>query len=118
MANTPPINFIVTMTSLRTEGNQVFLSVDASLDDIDIIGVIRYQWQRSDGAGGWSDIAGATSTSYVLTDADVGFTIRTMAYYVDGGGTTEIAYSQPSSTILNVNDAPTGQPVIAGLLVE
>eukprot|EP01035_Chromulina_nebulosa_P034747 gene34746-46659_t len=46
--------------------NQVLIvQVDGTLRDADVVGVIRYQWQRSDGQGGWIDIAGATSSCYV-----------------------------------------------------
>ncbi len=34
------------------------------------------QWQRSNGSGGYDDIPGATGSTYTLTPADIGHTIR------------------------------------------
>lgn len=41
---------------------------------------ITYSWERSDdGSTGWSDISGATSSSYVLTSSDQGKHVRVVA---------------------------------------
>lgn len=116
--NAPATNFNIAITSLFTENQTLYATIDPLLDDADGVGIIRYQWQRSDGSGGWINIIGATSTFYALSDADVGYQIRVQVYFVDGGGTTETAYSAPSQTILNVNDVPMGAPLISGSLVE
>eukprot|EP01036_Dinobryon_divergens_P047857 gene47857-biopygen38817 len=100
--NSPAQNFNVTLTGNASEDQVLASEVDSNLLDADVVGVIRYQWQRSDGQGGWIDIVGATSTSYLLNDADVGFQIRVQVYYVDGGGTTETAFSNPTEIVLNV----------------
>jgi len=116
--NASPINFNVYITNLKIEDQVLFASIDPLFDDTDRYEILRYQWQRSDGQGGWSNIGQAISTSYRLTDADVGFQVRAQVYYVDGGGTTETAYSSPSQTILNINDAPSGVPSFVGTFVE
>ncbi len=102
--NNSPENFNVTLTGNAIEKQVLVVQVDGNLRDLDVVGVIRYQWQRSDGQGSWVDIAGATSTSYALGDADVGYQIRVQVYYVDGGGTTETAFSNPTLPIANVDD--------------
>jgi len=102
--NNSPENFNVTLTGNAIENQVLVVQVDGNLRDLDVVGVIRYQWQRSDGQGSWVDIAGATSTSYALGDADVGYQIRVQVYYVDGGGTTETAFSNPTLPIANVDD--------------
>lgn len=69
-----------------------------------------YQWLRNG-----EDIAGATGTSYVLTQADVGSNISVRTVYVDGHGTTETITSTATARVTNINDAPTGGLTIDGL---
>jgi hypothetical protein len=86
------------------------LTASNSLADEDGLGAVSYQWQR-DGA----DIAGATSDTYTLDDADVGTAISAVARYTDGYGTEEgpLASAQ-TAAVANTNDGPTGQPAITG----
>jgi hypothetical protein len=71
--NNSPENFNVTLTGNASENQVLVVQVDSNLRNADVVGVIRYQWQRSDGQGGWVDTAGATRASYLLGDADVGY---------------------------------------------
>ena len=57
---------------------------------------------------------GATDTLLVLTQAEVGQTITVRVSYIDGGGTTETLTAAPTTTVTNINDAPTGLPIISG----
>jgi len=116
--NTPAENFNVTITDLRKENQTLYAAIDPLLDDADGAGLLQYQWQRSDGEGGWTDITGATATFYTLDDPDVGHEVRLKVYFVDGGGTTETAYSDPTATVENINDTPSGLPSISGVLRE
>jgi VCBS repeat-containing protein len=97
----------VTTSGAATQGQT--LSASNTLDDADGLGIITYQWQR-DGA----DISGATGTSYVLAEADVGHSIDVVAKYVDGHGTAEQVASSAVGPVTNVNDAPTGAVTING----
>jgi hypothetical protein len=45
-----------------------------------------FQWQRSDGAGGWQDLADATDAAYVPSASDVGSTLRVVVTAVNAGG--------------------------------
>jgi hypothetical protein len=54
-----------------------------------------HQWERSDGLGGYEDIAGATDSTYTLTSADLGQTIRLAVIASNGGGDSEPAFSDP-----------------------
>ena len=45
---------------------------------------ILWTWQRTFGSGGWNDIPGETSSSYEITDGDLGHSIRVSARYNDG----------------------------------
>ena len=86
------------------------LTVDISgIADNDGLGTFTYQWLR-----GGSMISGATDDDYTLGDADVGAAISVRVSYTDGQGTVETLTSLASSAIVNVNDAPSGQPAISG----
>ena len=49
-----------------------------------------------------------------MTQAQVGQTITVQVSYIDGGGTTETLTATPTTTVANINDAPTGLPTISG----
>ena len=90
------------------------LSADTTaIADADGLGPFTFQWQR-DGV----DVAGATASTYTLGDADVGAAVRVRVAYVDGHGTAEQLTSASAGPVANVNDAPTGAPVIGGSAVE
>jgi Bacterial Ig domain/FG-GAP repeat/Bacterial cadherin-like domain len=92
LGNTPPTgSVLITGTAIQGET----LSADTSaVADIDGLGPFSFQWRR-DG----TDIAGATNTTYVLTQADVGNTIDVRIRYTDGGGTVESVISDPTGTV-------------------
>jgi hypothetical protein len=102
----------VTITGTPTQGQT--LTATNTLADIDGIpttgaGAISYQWQ-ADGV----DIAGATSSTLVLTQAQVSKAITVLARYTDAQGTIESVASSATSAVANVNDAPTGTVTITG----
>ena len=71
------------------------------------------QWQR-DGVA----IAGANASTYTLGDADVGTLISVHVSWVDGQGHAEQLTSAALGPVVNVNDVPTGLPVITGTATE
>ena len=101
----------VTIVGTATQGQQ--LTVSNTLADADGLGTISYQWK----AGG-SDISGATSIIYKLTEAEVGKTVTVVASYTDGHGTVEHVTSVATAAVANVNDAPTGSVTIAGTATQ
>ena len=72
----------VTISGTFTQGQT--LSAANSLADLDGLGTINYQWS----AGGVL-IQGATASTYVLTQGDLGKAITVAASYTDGQGTLE-----------------------------
>ena len=76
----------VSITGTASE-NQTLTAV-STLADADGLGTISYQWLRNGAA-----IEGATGSTYILGDADVGTAIAVRASYTDGGGTAESATS-------------------------
>ena len=97
----------VTIDGTPTQGET--LTAGNTLADIDGLGTIHYQW-FADG----SAIDGATASTLVLAEAQVGKTITVQASYSDAHGSPESVASDATATVANVNDAPTGNLTITG----
>ncbi|HCA00638.1 MAG TPA: hypothetical protein DEO68_00315, partial [Halomonas campaniensis] len=90
------------------------LTADTSaLADEDGLGAFSYVWKADDTA-----ITGATSSTYTLTQAEVGKAITVEVSYTDDQGTAEAVTSAATDSVANVNDAPTGDVIITGDAVE
>ena len=75
-----------------------------------------WQWQRCAPAGGnCTDIGGATQSTYALSAADAGFTLRVVVTAADAAGTSSAA-SAPTGTIaaVTVPLSPLAAPTITG----
>ena len=97
----------VTVSGIAEEGQ--ILTATNDLTDADGLGEISYQWSRDD-----VEISGATASTYTLVQADVGKAITATASYTDNDGTLESVISTATTTVLNVNDSPSGEAVIDG----
>lgn len=93
--------------------SQTLLANTTNLDDPDGLGPLSYQWLRDA-----SPIAGATGASYTLVSADIGARISLRVSFTDGLGTLESVTSAATMAVTNANDAPTGRPVITGVLAQ
>jgi hypothetical protein len=100
------------VTGTATQG-QTFSTDTSAIADADGLGAFSYQWLRDGNA-----ITGATAGSYTLTQADVGTSLSVRVSYTDGGGTAEQISSAGVGPIINVNDAPTGAPVVTGTATQ
>ncbi len=100
------------ITGTATE-DQTLSADTSSIADADGLGAFSYQWQR-DGVA----IGGATASTYTLGDADVGASISVVVSYTDGNGTAESLTSAAVGPVANVNDAPSGAPVVTGTTTE
>ncbi len=100
------------VTGTPTE-DQTLTADTTTIADADGLGAFSYQWQRNG-----VNIAGATGSTYTLGDADVGTNIRVVVSYTDGNGTAESLSSAAVGPIANVNDAPTGAPLVTGTATE
>ena len=95
------------------------LTADASsIEDLDGLDGLDeaefdYQWVKTVN-GTSTDIPGATSSSYTLTSTDVGSTVNVRVSYNDGFGSMEVVNSTATSAVENINDDPTGLPVLSG----
>ncbi|MFO6424100.1 choice-of-anchor U domain-containing protein [Motilimonas sp. KMU-193] len=101
----------VTISGTATQGQT--LTANNTLADADGLGALSYQWKR-----GGANISGATSSTYTLTQDDVGETIAVTVSYTDGGSTAESKTSNATAAVANANDAPTGDITIMGTLIE
>lgn len=98
----------VTVSGLASEGNEL----TAITNDVGR-SVLSYQWLR-DG----NPITGANSSTYTLSDDDIGERISVRITYTDGWGTLETFTSTETDAIANVNDNPTGAVTISGTPTE
>jgi Ca2+-binding RTX toxin-like protein len=93
--NDVPTGAVILSDPTPQEG--VLLSADAStVADADgISGGITLQWQRSGlgGGGAFTDIAGATGTSFTPTQNEVNRRLRVQARFTDDHGTAEVVAS-------------------------
>ncbi|MDT9547292.1 MAG: DUF4347 domain-containing protein [Chlorobium phaeovibrioides] len=80
------------------------------LADADGLGTLSYQWY-ADGVA----IVDADAEQYILTNSDIGTSLRVDVSYVDLRGTEELIQSGATDTVANVNDIPGGRPVITGI---
>ncbi|MEB3317079.1 MAG: Calx-beta domain-containing protein [Cyanobacteriota bacterium] len=76
-------------------------------------GAIAYQWKAAGAL-----ISGATGSTLVLTQAEVGKAITVSASYTDNSGTAEAITSAATAAVANINDSPTGAVTITGMPVQ
>jgi serralysin len=100
-----------TITGTAIE-NVTLSASGALIHDADGLGAFTYQWQRGNGTV-FTNITGATSTTYRLTQADTDQLIRVALSYVDGGGTAETVYSTATSQVVDVLTTRTLAPLVA-----
>jgi hypothetical protein len=75
----------------------------------------EYQWLRCGLSGsGCADVAGATSTNYALSSADVGLTVRVRVTASNAGGLSQVS-SAPTAEVAPFPLANLEPPTIAGV---
>ncbi len=101
------------ITGNDTEG-QILTANTVGISDADGLGTFNYQWMRNGVA-----VSGATASTYLLGDSDVGTEVSVQVSFVDGHGTSEGPLtSAPTAAVLNVNDPAVGVPTITGTATE
>ena len=78
-------------------------------------GAIAWQWQQdSGGSGAFADIAGATAATFTPGDDQVGNRLQVCASFTDNAGFAEGPLcSTPTAATTNINDAPSGAPLLS-----
>ena len=96
---TPPVNLSLPTIAGTAQSGQA-LSVAANGDWTGSPTGFAYQWRTCDvHGGGCSDIAGATGSTYVLTDPDVGHELR-VSVTASGVGGLGVSASAPSVPVI------------------
>ncbi len=116
------VNEMPQTTASRQRNDQGFEAVEndelvidtATIADGDGMGSIQIQWQISEDGDIWLSLPGAIRPSFVPRDSEVGRFLRVQISYVDGQGNPEMLISPMSEAVVNVNDMPVGEPIIAG----
>lgn len=109
--NDNPVGLPVIQGTIRED--QTLTASTVGVSDADGLGAISYQWLRNGSA-----ISGANSSTYITGDADVGTNLSVRISYTDNQGTTETLTSASTAAVQNVNDLPTGLPVLSGVFEE
>ncbi|MGG5885848.1 beta strand repeat-containing protein [Falsiroseomonas sp. HC035] len=102
----------VTITGIMTQG-EILTANPAAVADEDGLGAFNYQWLANGAV-----IDGATSTTFTLTQAEVGASISVWVNYIDQQNTAESLFGFATGSVANVNDAPTGTATITGTPTE
>ncbi|TYC54434.1 DUF4347 domain-containing protein [Zoogloea oleivorans] len=99
------------------------LTASAPVDDDGyVLANVKYQWQVY-ANGAWTDIGGATSNTYTLTQAESSKQVRAQAFYTDAGGYAEApvsnaltvpAFNIPGIVTVNGSSTP-GETLVASL---
>lgn len=76
---------------------------------------LSYQWQRAVN-GAWQSIAGATSSAYVLADADAGKKLRVLVTATNGAGQTTVSSAPTAAVAAFAAPVVTVRPAITGTL--
>ncbi|MBD2112118.1 MULTISPECIES: DUF4347 domain-containing protein [Cyanophyceae] len=105
----------VTLTGNAEQGSLLTATPTPDFGDLDGLGTLNYQWQQSSDGTTWTTIAGATASTFTLTQAQVGQFVRSQVSFTDGGGSLETVNSNATAAkVANVNDAPTGGVTLNG----
>ena len=114
--NDNPVGSPVIMGEVRE--NKV-LSVDLSrITDEDGLGTMNVDWERSTTKSNWQRLPDKANNVVNLNQTDVGYSYRAVINYIDGFGTSETLYTEPTELVANVDNPLTGEIVIRGQAIE
>ena len=126
--NSPPEGQLAILGLPATEDSVLTVTLGTATDADNpgglITGPISYVWQMEEdaGTGVFVDIPRlndigedvvASGPTFTPGDDEVGLLIRVKATYIDADGVIETVFSAPTDAVVNVNDLPTGAPIIS-----
>ncbi|MFP6584247.1 MAG: LamG-like jellyroll fold domain-containing protein, partial [Candidatus Hydrogenedentota bacterium] len=91
-----------TVSGSTAQGETLTVGTD-NITTAENVDTFSYQWFRGD-----APIAGAVSSTYQLTQEDVGFPISITVAYTDQKNAGQFVTSSPTNAVANINDSPTG----------
>jgi VCBS repeat-containing protein len=77
-----------------------------------------YQWQESDGQGGFINIDGATGNTFIPDDGQVGKVLRVVVNYIDGQGIPTEITATTDSPLTAIDDSVADGLLISGQAIE
>jgi type II secretory pathway pseudopilin PulG len=114
--NAPTSTGLPVISGTTTQG-QTLTTTNGSWNST-LTATYSYQWQRSTTVGGvWATIAGATSQTYTLQAADVGFSLRVTVTAQNSAG-SDNATSAQSNVVAALPPQNTTPPSISGSAQE
>ena len=110
----------VTVTGTANQGETLTAMNNVTDADGEEPDTRELQWQVGDGAGGWTDIPGATGTTYTLTANEVGFPVRAVLSYTDAWSNNETVASAGTAAVggPDLNADPEGEVTVTGTAEE
>ena len=114
--NDKPVGVPVVVGEAR-ENNTLTADLSRIIDE-DGLGDINIDWERSTTKANWERLTDKTNSVINLNQTDVGYSFRAVITYIDGFGTAETLFTEPTELVANVDNPLTGEIVIRGQAVE
>jgi len=114
--NDKPVGVPVVVGEAR-ENNTLTADLSRIIDE-DGLGVINIDWERSTTKANWERLTDKANSVINLNQTDVGYSFRAVINYIDGFGTAETLFTEPTELVANVDNPLTGEIVIRGQAVE
>ena len=114
--NDKPVGVPVIVGEAR-ENNTLSADLSRIIDE-DGLGDINIDWERSTTKANWERLADKANSVIDLNQTDVGYSFRAVINYIDGFGTAETLFTEPTELVANVDNPLTGEIVIRGQAVE
>lgn len=114
--NDKPVGVPVVVGEAR-ENNTLTADLSRIIDE-DGLGDINIDWERSTTKANWERLTDKANSVINLNQTDVGYSFRAVINYIDGFGTAETLFTEPTELVANVDNPLTGEIVIRGQAVE
>lgn len=114
--NDKPVGVPVVVGEVRE--NRTLAADLSRIIDEDGLGDINIDWERSTTKANWERLTDKTNSVINLSQTDVGYSYRAVITYIDGFGTAETLFTEPTELVANVDNPLTGEIVIRGQALE
>ena len=114
--NDKPVGVPVVVGEAR-ENNTLTADLSRIIDE-DGLGDINIDWERSTTKANWERLTDKANSVINLNQTDVGYSFRAVINYIDGFGTAETLFTEPTELVANVDNPLTGGIVIRGQAME
>lgn len=114
--NDKPVGVPVVVGEVRE--NKTLTADLSRIIDEDGLGDINIDWERSTTKTNWERLTDKTNSVINLSQTDVGYSYRAVITYIDGFGTAETLFTEPTELVANVDNPLTGEIVIRGQALE